>query len=163
MGQLQLLVTTLPPRSTASNINDYLERIVPFRGVRVADVVLVTKTTNCEVAMESPLLLIGPVSEGGLLRQLLGVSRDSAECSISRPYSSSSDGLLGDYGLDSDDIDDIIDHLPYGSLNMFLLVEELWSAELRQFFRTSGCITLASGVISQSAMERDCNPGSDVL
>jgi len=58
----------------------------------------------------------------------------------------------GEFGLDSDDIDQIADLIPRGSAATFLLLEHLWAVGLKEAIRNSNGSVIAHGWITPETL-----------
>ena len=143
-GPMQLVVTGLP-RETA--LDSFLSQFVGLERqgfIRLVDAVFVAKDeqggmtkTECPAG--------GMCAEqlpGALARLLFG---DGTPSAIDQIKIGALAGDGGDFGLDKNVVDQIVDLIPRESLTAFVLLEHLWVDEFRQMLRSFGGQVIAHG------------------
>jgi uncharacterized membrane protein len=141
---MQLVVTGLPRETVLS---DFLNQFVVLEHegfIRLVDAVFVAKDahggmTKAELAPGSKVAAPLP---GALARLLFG---DGAMSAIDQINIGALAGDGGEFGLDKNAIDQIVDLIPRESLTAFVLLEHLWVDELRQLMRMCGGRVIAHG------------------
>lgn len=58
----------------------------------------------------------------------------------------------GEFGLDSDDIDEIADRIPRGSAAAFVLLEHLWAIGLKETLRNANGVVIAHGWLTPAML-----------
>lgn len=143
-GPMQLVVTGLP-RETA--LDGFLNQFVVLEHegfIRLVDAAFVAK--DAHGGMSKAISAAGsPVAARlpGVLSHLL--FGDGATSAIGQIKIGALAGDGGEFGLDKDAIDQIVDLIPRESLTAFVLLEHLWVDELRHILRLCGGQVIAHG------------------
>jgi uncharacterized membrane protein len=58
----------------------------------------------------------------------------------------------GEFGLDSDDMDEIADRIPRGSAAAFILLEHLWAIGLKDSLRDTHGVVIAHGWLTPATL-----------
>ena len=143
-GPMQLVVTGLP-RETA--LDGFLSQFVVLEHegfIRLVDAVFIAKDAQGGMMKaEYPTVGASVVQLPGALAHLL--FGDGTPSAVDQLKIGALAGDGGDFGLDKNAIDQIVDLIPRESLTAFVLLEHLWADELREMLRSCGGQVIAHG------------------
>ena len=154
MIPLKLIALSLPHELSLADLQQHLADVLTPKCVRFVDSSIVEKRTDGSIATSSAQIDTAILESPGLLAHILGFHEDGGPVPMNQQTVSLSEGLLGDFGLNPKDIDQMLEQLPYGSRSLFVLVEDLWVRDFQKSVRSTGAITLAMGLVSDRVLDR---------
>ncbi len=149
-----LTALSLPDTLSLDDLEHHLNDVMIPGCLRLVDSSIVEKQLDGSIAMSAVQINTVDLASPGLLTKVLGIRDDSPSLLLNQQTISLSEGLLGDFGLNPEEIDQMLEQLPYGSRSLFVLVEDLWVRDLQESVRSTGAVTLAMGLVSDRVLDR---------
>ena len=150
-GPLQLLVIGFGHAALPLDFVNQLRRLRDDGIVRLVDAVFVAKDEHGELteiratdfSKEEAVLL------GSLAGALFGYGAAGEEGADLGAVLGGLAAEGGEFGLDSDDIDEIADRIPRGTAAAFILLEHLWAIGLKESLRNTDGVVIAHGWLTR--------------
>ena len=153
-GPMQLIVLGFGRAALPLDFVNQLRRLREDGIVRLVDAVFVSKDEHGELnelratdISHEEAILMGTLT--GALFGYGAAGDDGAERGAEIGMLAAEEG---EFGLTSDDIDEIADLIPRGSATAFLLLEHLWATGLKEAVRNSDGQVIAQGWITPATL-----------
>jgi uncharacterized membrane protein len=153
-GPMQLVVLGFGRTALPNDFVNQLRRLREEGIVRLADAVFVSKDEHGELNE----INVSDINkeDAVLLGTLTGALFDDGAAGDEGIRRSANIGMLaaeeGEFGLTSDDINEIADLIPRGTETAFLLLEHLWAIGLKEAVRNSDGQVIANGWITPATL-----------
>jgi|SwirhisoilCB1_FD_contig_91_1482012_length_1520_multi_2_in_0_out_0_3 uncharacterized membrane protein len=152
-GPMQLIVIGFGEAALPLDFVNQLRRLRQAGIVRLVDAVFISKDEHGDLneIQVSDLSKDEAVLLGTIAKALVGygvAGEEGAEIALL-------EGLApegGEFGLDSEDIDEIADLIPRGTAAAFLMVEHLWAIGLKEAIRNADGTVIAHGWITPATL-----------
>lgn len=153
-GPLQLLVLGFGHAVLPLDFVNQLRRLREDRIVRLVDAVFVAKDEHGELTeiRATDLSKEEAVLLGSLAGALFGFGAAGEEGAIMGAVLGELAAEGGEFGLDSDDIDEIADRIPRGTAAAFILLEHLWAIGLKESLRNTDGVVIAHGWLTPARL-----------
>ncbi|HYP60202.1 MAG TPA: DUF6325 family protein [Thermomicrobiales bacterium] len=154
-GPMQLIVIGFGQSALPLDVVNQLRRLRDDGVVRLVDAVYVSKDEHGDLTeiqasdlSDDEVVLLGMLS-GALFGY--GASGESG-MELGAELGGMAAAESGEFGLDSDDIDEIADLIPRGTGAAFLLIEHLWAIGLKESIRNSNGFVIAHGWVTPETL-----------
>jgi uncharacterized membrane protein len=153
IAPLQLLVVEFDKPDFTGKVADELDKARDSGLIRVVDGAIIYKDKDGAVTtrQKSDLSFEEIGTYGAVLGALLGVGASDGDEDIARASAGAMRESFEEryqYGLDLEDVTEMVEGLPKNSVTMFLLLEHLWATPLRDALRESGGMLVSQDFLS---------------
>ena len=153
-GPMQLLVIGFGQAALPLDFVNQLRRLRDDGVVRLVDAVYVAKDEHGDLTE----IRVTDFSEeemaifGTLAGALFGFGAAGEEGAVMGAVIGEMGAEAEDFGLDSDDMDEIADRIPRGSSAAFILLEHLWAIGLKESLRNTNGAVIAHGWLTPATL-----------
>jgi uncharacterized membrane protein len=152
---MQLIVIGFEHAALPMGFVNQLRRLRDDGIVRLVDAVFVSKDENGELneIRVSDISKDEAVLLGMMAGALFGYGAAGDEgIEIGAELGGMTVAERGEFGLDSDDIEEIADMIPMGSAAAFILLEHLWAVGIKEAIRTADGAVIAHGWLTPETL-----------
>jgi uncharacterized membrane protein len=153
-GPMQLLVIGFGQAALPLDFVNQLRRLRDDGVIRLVDAVYVAKDEHGDLTE----IRVTDFSEeemaifGTLAGALFGFGAAGEEGAVMGAVIGEMAAEAEDFGLDSDDMDEIADRIPRGSSAAFILLEHLWAIGLKESLRNTNGAVIAHGWLTPATL-----------
>jgi uncharacterized membrane protein len=153
-GPMQLLVIGFGQAALPLDFVNQLRRLRDDGVIRLVDAVYVAKDEHGDLTE----IRVTDFSEeemaifGTLAGALFGFGAAGEEGAVMGAVIGEMAAEAEDFGLDSDDMDEIADRIPRGSAAAFILLEHLWAIGLKESLRNTNGAVIAHGWLTPGTL-----------
>jgi uncharacterized membrane protein len=149
-GPLQLLVIRFENPNFHSHIRRELESIVDKGMIRLIDLLFIWKDEKGNIkSMETTQLdKEEKMSFGAFVGGLIGYGAGGEEGAGEGAETGILAAARENYGITEEDILEITEAIPEGTVAAFLIIEHLWAKSLKQAVRDAGGVLMSQGMLT---------------